>query len=63
MSKISTTTQNIRTLRSDELDAVTGGVTYGGCIRHPILKIILPQEPGQYVDQFASRLPSWVRPL
>ena len=53
----------MRTLSTDELDAVTGGII-GGCIRLPdFLKIFLPSEPKPFVDQFASKLPSWVRPL
>ena len=53
----------MRALASDELDAVTGGII-DGCIRLPnILKLRLPSPPEPFVDQFASRLPSWVRPL
>ena len=62
MSKISTTTQNIRTLRPDELDAVTGGIIDGCIPRLPFQKI-LPRQPEPFVDQFAMKLPSWVRPL
>jgi hypothetical protein len=51
-----------RLLRDDELDAVTGGIV-DGCIRLPTIvgPFVPPTSPG-FVDQFASRLPSWVRP-
>lgn len=52
----------VRELRADEVGAVTGGIM-GGCISLAKLKIFLPQEPAPFVDQFAKRLPSWVRPL
>jgi hypothetical protein len=50
-----------RLLRDDEVDAVHGGIT-GGCIRYPTIldPYVPPPSPG-FVDQFASRLPSWVR--
>ena len=49
-------------LRDNELDCVNGGII-DGCIPRPkILEQWLPPQSG-YVDQFASRLPSWVRPL
>jgi hypothetical protein len=52
-----------RLLSDNELDAVNGGIT-GGCIRYPtILEPFLPPPSPGFVDQFASRLPSWVRPL
>jgi len=54
--------QNIRTLRADEVDAVTGGIM-GGCIRLPTLPIMTTPQPKPFVDQFASILPSWVHPL
>jgi hypothetical protein len=50
---------SIRTLRADEVDAVTGGIT-GGCIRLSTLTVVTPQPPQPFVDQFASILPSWV---
>jgi hypothetical protein len=53
---------SIRTLRADEVDAVTGGIT-GGCIRLPSLITVAPQPPKPFVDQFSSILPSWVHPL
>jgi hypothetical protein len=50
-------------LRDDELDRVNGGII-DGCIRLPsILNPWLPPPSPGFVDQFASRLPSWVRPL
>ena len=62
MSKILTSTREpaIRTLQACELDAVTGGII-DGCIRLPILQMRLPGQIPPFVDQFASRLPSWVR--
>lgn len=52
----------VRELRADEVEAVTGAIL-GGCIRLPTISANLPQEPAPFVDQFAKRLPSWVRPL
>lgn len=52
----------VRELRADEVEAVTGAIL-GGCIRLPTISAYLPQEPAPFVDQFAKRLPSWVRPL
>jgi hypothetical protein len=50
-------------LRDDELDSVNGGII-NGCIRLPGLPdLVMPPTGPGYVDQFASRLPSWVRPL
>jgi hypothetical protein len=55
--------QDIRPLSQLELNAVCGGVTEGGCIL-PIKIVVLPVPGGDwvFVDQFASRLPSWVQP-
>jgi hypothetical protein len=56
-------TTEIRVLHDDELDIVNGGII-NGCIRIPGLPdLIMPPTGPGYVDQFASRLPSWVRPL
>ena len=53
----------IRLLSDNELDSVNGGII-DGCIRLPGLpNLIMPPTGPGYVDQFASRLPSWVRPL
>jgi hypothetical protein len=52
----------VRELRADEVDAVTGAII-GGCILLPKVNIFVPQEPAPFVDQFAKKLPSWVRPL
>lgn len=52
----------VRELQADEVGAVTGGIM-GGCIFLPKVNIFVPQEPAPFVDQFAKRLPSWVRPL
>ena len=50
-------------LQDDELDRVNGGII-DGCIRLPsILDLFVPPPSPGFVDQFASRLPSWVRPL
>jgi hypothetical protein len=37
------TFETTRELRADEVDAVSGGVIKGGCIRGP--KILLPKQP------------------
>ena len=52
--------QDIRALRSDELDAVTGGII-NGCIKPLIITVRLPQDPKPFEDIFAMKLPSWVR--
>jgi hypothetical protein len=63
-----TKTQNLsrepgmRVLRTEELDAVTGGIV-DGCIRLPTIVVKLPSPPEPFVDVFAPKLPSWVRPL
>lgn len=62
MSKINTTTQNIRMLRSEELDAVTGGII-DGCFPRLPFEQNLPRRPEPFIDQFAKKLPSWVIPL
>jgi hypothetical protein len=52
----------IRHLTPVEIAAVTGGVVAGGCI---VTKTIVPTVVSGdwvFVDQFASRLPSWVQP-
>jgi hypothetical protein len=51
---------DIRALRTEEFDAVTGGII-NGCIRFPIIIMQPPHEPKPYEDVFASKLPSWVR--
>ena len=51
--------QDIRALRSDELDAVTGGFIYGGA-KLPTT-IMMPGQPKPFEDVFAPKLPSWVR--
>lgn len=53
-------TIEIRALRSDELDAVTGGVL-DNCIRLPSILVVTPPSVPGFIDQFAKRVPSWVR--
>ncbi len=48
--------QDIRPLRSDELDAVTGGT-----IKMSSIIVMLPGQPKPFEDVFAPKLPSWVR--
>ena len=52
--------QDIRALRSDELDAVTGGII-NGCIKLPGVTILLPGEPKPFEDIFAKKVPAWTR--
>jgi hypothetical protein len=55
------TLQNdMRPLRSDEMDAVTGGII-NGCIRLPGIVINQPDPEKPFEDMFAKKLPSWVR--
>jgi hypothetical protein len=50
-------------LREDDLDGVHGGIL-DNCIRLPGLPdLVMPPSGPGYVDQFAPKLPSWVRPL
>ena len=51
---------DIRTLRTEELDAVTGGII-NGCIRLPTIIMTPPSEPKPYQDVFASIIPAWAR--
>ena len=59
MSKIETIASNVgpdvRLLRDDELNAVTGGVTEGGCIRLPevLRPWINPDPTWTFVDVFS----------
>jgi hypothetical protein len=47
------TDDNIRTLRDDEIAAISGGVTEGGCIRYPtVLFPWLPFPIPPFVDVF-----------
>ena len=56
-----TTLQNdIRALRTDELDAVTGGII-NGCIRWPKIIMMLPGQPKPFEDVFAPKIPAWAR--
>lgn len=56
-----TTLQNdIRALRTDELDAVTGGII-NGCIRLPKIIMMLPGQPKPFEDVFAPKIPAWAR--
>ena len=50
----------IRALRSDELDAVTGGII-NGCIKWPNIIIRLPDAPKPFEDVFAPKIPAWAR--
>jgi hypothetical protein len=52
--------QDIRALRSDELDAVTGGII-NGCIKLPSIFTMLPGQPKPFEDIFAKKVPAWVR--
>jgi hypothetical protein len=51
---------DMRPLRSDEMDAVTGGIT-NGCIRLPGIVVNQPDPPKPFEDIFAKKLPAWVR--
>jgi hypothetical protein len=51
---------DIRALRADELDAVTGGII-NGCIKLPTIVINLPQPPKPFEDVFAPKIPGWAR--
>lgn len=51
---------DIRALRSDELDAVTGGII-NGCIKWPTIIIRLPDPPMPFEDVFAPKIPAWAR--
>lgn len=51
---------DIRTLRTEEFDAVTGGII-NGCIKLPTITKTLPGEPKPYEDVFAPKIPAWAR--
>ena len=50
----------IRALRTEELDAVTGGII-NGCIKLPTIIMQLPGDPKPYEDVFAPKIPAWAR--
>lgn len=52
----------VRELRAEEVEFVTGAILRG-CINLPTVSGLLPRDPAPFVDQFAMKLPSWVRPI